>query len=146
MNTRHTAITISLPINQWETIIKFLRTSPHNTTDEGDTDPRTLTRIANQIEHQLTTDEQKRVMALPGREGRIWLDVAYEDKDDAKAHGARWDPEARLWYNAGGSDYNRRHYAMDWQKRQQRLDEDEDDFEFERYAREAIIESLTEYA
>jgi len=30
--------------------------------------------------------------------GRIWLDVAFAEKDAAKAHGARWDPTARRWY------------------------------------------------
>jgi len=30
--------------------------------------------------------------------GRIWLDVAFAEKDEAKAHGARWDPAARRWY------------------------------------------------
>ena len=29
---------------------------------------------------------------------RIWLDVAYREKDQAKAAGARWDPQARRWY------------------------------------------------
>jgi hypothetical protein len=29
---------------------------------------------------------------------RIWLDVPYAEKDQAKALGARWDPQARRWY------------------------------------------------
>ncbi|MBO4209336.1 DUF5710 domain-containing protein [Micromonospora echinofusca] len=29
---------------------------------------------------------------------RLWLDVAYQDKDEAKAAGARWDAAARRWY------------------------------------------------
>ena len=29
---------------------------------------------------------------------RIWLDVPFEAKDDAKAAGARWDPAAKRWY------------------------------------------------
>ena len=29
---------------------------------------------------------------------RIWLDVPFEQKDAAKAAGARWDPAARSWY------------------------------------------------
>lgn len=29
---------------------------------------------------------------------RTWLDVPYAEKDEAKAHGARWDPKARRWY------------------------------------------------
>ena len=33
------------------------------------------------------------------RSGRAWLDVPYADKDAAKVHGARWDSEARRWYD-----------------------------------------------
>ncbi|MBT0773834.1 hypothetical protein KIH74_33120 [Kineosporia sp. J2-2] len=29
---------------------------------------------------------------------RIWLDVPFEEKDQAKAAGAKWDPAARCWY------------------------------------------------
>ena len=29
---------------------------------------------------------------------RIWLDVPYQEKDQAKALGARWDPAAKRWY------------------------------------------------
>jgi hypothetical protein len=29
---------------------------------------------------------------------RIWLDVPYAEKDEAKAAGAWWDPDARRWY------------------------------------------------
>ena len=29
---------------------------------------------------------------------RIWLDVPFGAKDDAKAAGARWDPAAKRWY------------------------------------------------
>jgi hypothetical protein len=37
----------------------------------------------------------------PSRGGdspRRWLDVPFAEKDEAKAHGARWDPNARSWY------------------------------------------------
>jgi hypothetical protein len=30
---------------------------------------------------------------------RVYLDVPYAEKDGAKALGARWDPEARRWYD-----------------------------------------------
>ena len=29
---------------------------------------------------------------------KIFLDVKYRDKDFAKSHGARWDPDARKWF------------------------------------------------
>jgi uncharacterized protein DUF5710 len=29
---------------------------------------------------------------------RVWLDVPFEQKEAAKAEGARWDREARSWY------------------------------------------------
>jgi hypothetical protein len=31
-------------------------------------------------------------------DNQTWLDVPYAEKDDAKAQGARWDPEVRRWY------------------------------------------------
>lgn len=31
-------------------------------------------------------------------DSRTWLEVPYTEKDEAKSHGARWDPEARRWY------------------------------------------------
>lgn len=35
---------------------------------------------------------------------RMWLDVPYGDKDEAKGLGARWDPDARRWYtNSAGA-------------------------------------------
>ncbi|MGH3772821.1 MAG: DUF5710 domain-containing protein [Pseudonocardiaceae bacterium] len=30
--------------------------------------------------------------------GRVWLDVPYAEKNQAKSHGARWDQAARRWY------------------------------------------------
>ena len=30
---------------------------------------------------------------------RAWLDVPFSEKDQAKAHGARWDPVAKRWYD-----------------------------------------------
>ena len=31
-------------------------------------------------------------------EHRIWLNVPYADKDQAKSLGCRWDPERKRWY------------------------------------------------
>lgn len=31
-------------------------------------------------------------------DNKIWLDVPFAEKDEAKAGGARWDPAARRWY------------------------------------------------
>lgn len=31
-------------------------------------------------------------------DGKVWLDVPYAEKNDAKAQGARWDSAARRWY------------------------------------------------
>lgn len=33
------------------------------------------------------------------RPNRVYLDVPYEDKDQAKVAGARWDPTAKRWYD-----------------------------------------------
>ncbi|WP_329453719.1 DUF5710 domain-containing protein (plasmid) [Streptomyces sp. NBC_01724] len=35
---------------------------------------------------------------------RTWLDVSYQEKDEAKAAGARWDGAARRWYAPPGSE------------------------------------------
>jgi len=35
-------------------------------------------------------------MAAP--DGRAWLDVPFGERSEAKARGARWDPQARRWY------------------------------------------------
>ncbi|WSV65563.1 DUF5710 domain-containing protein [Streptomyces sp. NBC_01013] len=35
---------------------------------------------------------------------RSWLDVAYAEKDQAKAAGARWDAAARRWYAPPGRE------------------------------------------
>ena len=37
-----------------------------------------------------------------GTSGRIWLDVPYSTKHQAKAAGALWDPAARRWYAPPG--------------------------------------------
>jgi hypothetical protein len=34
-----------------------------------------------------------------GRDARVYLDVPYAEKDEAKTHGARWDSTARRWYD-----------------------------------------------
>lgn len=36
--------------------------------------------------------------------GRRWLTVTFAQKDMAKSHGARWDPETRLWHAPDGTD------------------------------------------
>lgn len=39
----------------------------------------------------------------PSRDpARVWLDVPYSQKDQAKAFGARWDAQARRWYDPTG--------------------------------------------
>lgn len=40
---------------------------------------------------------------------RLWLDVPFQQKDAAKAAGARWDPQARRWYAP-----DRRQSLWDW--------------------------------
>jgi hypothetical protein len=44
------------------------------------------------------------------RGDRVWLDVAYADKDAAKALGARWDPTQRRWY----APPDRAHGLAEW--------------------------------
>lgn len=37
-------------------------------------------------------------LARQARDSVLWLDVPIEEKEEAKALGARWDPAARRWY------------------------------------------------
>eukprot|EP01031_Cornospumella_fuschlensis_P036634 gene36634-44438_t len=37
-------------------------------------------------------------------EGKVYLIIPFEDKDVAKQMGARWDPEAKLWYAMADDD------------------------------------------
>ena len=39
----------------------------------------------------------------PPKRGKI-LDVPYEEKEDAKELGARWDPDLRKWFVPAGHD------------------------------------------
>ena len=34
---------------------------------------------------------------------RVYLKVAYDNKDDAKIMGARWNPEKKQWYAPNNS-------------------------------------------
>ena len=43
-------------------------------------------------------DEAAIKLAFEGFEQKVWLDVPFEEKDEAKALGARWDGMRRLWY------------------------------------------------
>lgn len=36
--------------------------------------------------------------AQPDPSTRVYLTVPYAEKDDAKRHGARWDPERKRWW------------------------------------------------
>jgi hypothetical protein len=39
---------------------------------------------------------------MTGRDERLILNVPFEEKDEAKQRGARWDPAARTWYAPPG--------------------------------------------
>lgn len=41
-------------------------------------------------------------MASMGDNSRLWLDVPFAEKDEAKALGARWDPKVRSWWAPAG--------------------------------------------
>lgn len=52
-------------------------------------------------------DERPRIGNID-TSGRIWLDVPFEEKDAAKAAGARWDGEARSWWVHSPSEATQR--------------------------------------
>lgn len=37
---------------------------------------------------------------------RLYLDVPYKEKDEAKSLGARWDPEKKKWYTTYKKNYH----------------------------------------
>lgn len=43
----------------------------------------------------------------PAAGGRIYLQVPFEEKEEAKALGARWDPARKKWYAASTGDFAR---------------------------------------
>jgi hypothetical protein len=38
------------------------------------------------------------------RTDRTYLNCPYDDKDDAKALGAKWDPDMKKWFVPAGND------------------------------------------
>lgn len=40
----------------------------------------------------------------PSDNGKVYLDVPFSEKDEAKAVGARWDKDAKRWYVAQRTD------------------------------------------
>jgi len=43
--------------------------------------------------------DQQPAPSVRPQPSRAWLDVPYAEKDQAKTLGARWDPQARRWYD-----------------------------------------------
>src|SRR5690606_5184753 len=42
---------------------------------------------------------------------RLYLNVPYKEKDEAKVLGARWDPERKEWYTSNTNNY---HFFRKW--------------------------------
>src|SRR3546814_20872964 len=51
-----------------------------------------------------SVDESVGRLISDGSDGRLDIDVPIEEKDDAKALGAKWDPELKCWH-ISASDY-----------------------------------------
>src|SRR3546814_12918610 len=49
-------------------------------------------------------EKQQQEAASDQKKSKIWLNVPYADKDDAKAAGARWDRQHKSWYAREGVD------------------------------------------
>jgi hypothetical protein len=56
----------------------------------------------------LRGDDERHSIDNIATSGRIWLDVPFEEKDAAKAAGARWDGEARSWWVRSPSEATQR--------------------------------------
>ena len=47
------------------------------------------------------------IQGTPKKVKKIMLKIPYEDKDEAKAAGARWDPDKKCWYALSNMDKNK---------------------------------------
>ena len=43
-------------------------------------------------------------MQHTGNEANVWLDVPYNEKEEAKDYGARWDPDKKAWFTTATND------------------------------------------
>jgi hypothetical protein len=54
--------------------------------------------ICNDCKYNLSFEEQKQQKELIKKRERIYINVSYKEKDDAKILGAKWDNEKKTWY------------------------------------------------
>lgn len=54
-----------------------------------------------------TPFQQWIIDGVPKKPKKIFLNVPYDDKDEAKSAGARWDPEKKSWYCLSTMDKNK---------------------------------------
>jgi len=75
--------------------IKFKYIAAHtNNRDKHSIGNYYADKLANECIEDPTAVQKER----KEKETKIYLKVAYEQKDDAKSKGARWDPTAKKWY------------------------------------------------
>src|SRR5690606_41126812 len=58
-------------------------------------------------------------LAGGGMDNRLYLEVPFEEKDEARAFGARWDPKKKLWWihtdrYQGGIRSEERRVGKEW--------------------------------
>ena len=81
--------------------IKFLKVAAHTTAmDKHSVGNRGADLLANQA---IGLDNCPYSEENP-KDERIYLNVAYKDKDHAKSLGARWDPKEKKWYTSTNNE------------------------------------------
>ena len=58
--------------------------------------------VDEQAHQHMETDDEQRKSFMSDK--KVYLDCPYQDKDECKALGGRWDPEYRKWYVPAGMD------------------------------------------
>lgn len=59
-------------------------------------------RLAQLVVMELEKAAKKAKISADG--GRVYIDCPYEERDEAKALGAKWDWQRKKWYVPGGLD------------------------------------------
>lgn len=77
--------------------------------DPGSTEDDILAakEVRKSAEYQVMQDAEQRVqreMSVKPDTSKIYLDVPYKDKDEAKSLGAKWDRQERAWFVPADSD------------------------------------------
>lgn len=66
-------------------------------------EPMPRQRSSAEVDHELKRQRRTKILQQQQKHiaDRIYIDIPFQKKDDYKAHGIRWDGEAKSWYYSG---------------------------------------------